>query len=318
MTQAATKPRRFSWNPFRRRTPAQEGPTTTTPVNGALSHRIATTHLARPHIVAVFTSKGGVGKTTTSACLGIFTARLRGKTLLVEINPDGGSLGVRMKRTTGSTILELRDKLARRQLASSEFEAFINHSEHGFDALLMPPGQKPPKPLSGEDFRAIMNLAVRRGGYETIIVDCGTNLSASVMAGVIPLADQLVVVSSTILDEANVTYGGLMALSKAGKADMVRNAITLLIEKTNVTATNVTGPTGGTIAESREQREKNAAKVRAVFEQTTRKVIPVHYDAHLGVGDIINPNKLSPQTQESFLALAAEVVESLARKEREG
>src|SRR4029450_8572058 len=70
--------------------------------------------LQRTPVVAL---KGGVGKTTTTACLGAVFAEHRGdRVVAVDANPDPGTLGYRVRRDTARTARDLLanvDKLER-------------------------------------------------------------------------------------------------------------------------------------------------------------------------------------------------------------
>jgi hypothetical protein len=79
----------------------------------ALLHRIRRP-LPAPHRVAVMSIKGGVGKTTVAACLGLTLAEHRGDRIVVlDANPDAGTLAERLTGEAGVTVRELLRDLDR-------------------------------------------------------------------------------------------------------------------------------------------------------------------------------------------------------------
>lgn len=259
----------------------------------------------RVYYIGCFTQKGGLGKTTTATALGAMMATHRNdKVLGLDVNPDGGSMALRVPQTSEYTILDLRDELLRRDLSPMEFDGFVNHNPTTrFDAIVMPPGEKPSSPLSAEDFRMIANGLHEKYPYRIVLVDCGTDLTSSVMDSVIPRLDLLVTVSTTIRDEAAVTLGGLDALSKDGYEDLVSNSVTMMVHK------QLNDP------DVQEQRriDRETREIRSWFRDTTSAVIDVPYDSTLRRGGVIDLNSLTEETQMAYLRGGAEITTSLAQ-----
>ncbi|MEO8691396.1 MAG: ParA family protein [Candidatus Saccharimonas sp.] len=128
-------------------------------------------------IIAVTNQKGGVGKTTTAINLAYYLAKLSGRTLLVDFDPQGNAtsgLGIdksELKATMAEVVLE-RAKLediiletsckrlvvapAISTLANTEVE--LAQAEHRFSRLK----------------KAIDSVA---GNYDYIVIDCPPSLS---------------------------------------------------------------------------------------------------------------------------------------------
>lgn len=253
--------------------------------------------------IMVWSQKGGVGKTTTAVQLGITLAGNRtDKVLGLDVNPDGGSMAVRVPMTTRKNILDLRNALAERPLAPTDFDGYVNHAAHRFDTITMPPGAKPRYPLTGEDYAMIADALRQRYPYKLVITDCGTNLTDSVMGGVRARADMLVVVTTTNKDEAKVTAGGLAAMVRDGQGDLVSNAITVLVEKTP-RSVNV---------DDRKRFESTAAEIRDYFGRHTQRVISVPYDPVIQAGEVLDAKTYSAATELAHLEVASSVVRTLA------
>ncbi|MEJ3658978.1 AAA family ATPase, partial [Actinomycetes bacterium KLBMP 9759] len=64
------------------------------------------------HQIAVSSIKGGVGKTTVSACLGLVLAESRGdRVIALDANPDAGTLADRLTGESSITVRNLLDNL---------------------------------------------------------------------------------------------------------------------------------------------------------------------------------------------------------------
>lgn len=254
--------------------------------------------------VGIFGQKGGIGKTTNATALGATMATYRNDKILgLDVNPDGGSMALRVPQTTEYTILDLRDELRRRELSPMEFDSFVNHNpKTRFDAIVMPPGEKPAHPLSADDFQMIADVLFQKYPYRIVFVDCGTDLTSSVMDAVIPQLDLLVTVTTNVRDEAVVTMGGLDALAKDGYNDLVSNSVTMMVHK------QLDDP------DVQEQRriDRDIRETRAWFRETTRTLVDVPYDSAIRRGGIIDLETISNETQMAYLRGAAEITTALS------
>lgn len=253
--------------------------------------------------VPIFAQKGGVGKTTITTAVGVTTAGLRtDKIIGVDVNPDGGSLAIRVPRTTTKTVLDLRDALRRGNVSPVDFDRYVNHASHRFDTIVMPPGMKPEHPLSAADHQMIADSLEEKYPYKIVFTDCGTNVTDDVMDSVIPKAHQMIVVTTTVQDEATVTAGGLDSLERMGREDLVRNAVTVLVEK---------APRDNNV-DTQRIIDKTASDIEHWFEQRTSVVIKVPYDSVMRLGKIYDPAEVSAGSRLAHLKVAAEVMDRLA------
>lgn len=253
--------------------------------------------------VGLYSQKGGVGKSSATAMLGALTALFRPDNVLaMDVNPDGGSLGIRVARTTPATILDLRDALLRADLTPMQFDSYVNHNpKTRLDTIVLPPGEKPQFPLSADDYRMIADALYAKYSYKIVFIDCGTDLTSSIMDGVIPRLDLLVNVTTTKRDEGAVTLGGIDALSDDGFEDLVARSITLFINKE---------PRAGDVQIQRKLDDV-AREVRGWFQDATRAIIDIPYDFAIGNGEVIDPEEVSPHCVMAYMRACAEIVTAL-------
>ncbi|GAA0923287.1 MinD/ParA family protein [Pseudonocardia zijingensis] len=235
------------------------------------------------HQIAVSSIKGGVGKTTVSACLGLVLAEHRGdRVIALDANPDAGTLADRL---TGDTSVTVRHMLENLGAAHSLSEVARFTSLAGRLQVL----------ASEQD--PAMSDAFDRAGYERVcsvltrfynvlITDSGTGLVHSAMEGTLALADSLVVVGAPTVDGASRASKTLDWLVAHGHEAQVANAVVVL-------------------SCDRTSAEVDPKRVRGHFESRCRGVVEVPHDPHLASGGRIELERLRPATHDAFLALAA-------------
>jgi MinD-like ATPase involved in chromosome partitioning or flagellar assembly len=126
--------------------------------------------------------------------------------------------------------------------------------------------------------------------YSVCITDCGTGLLHSAMAGVLRLADQIVLVSSASVDGARSASATLDWLQAHGYGDLVRDAVVVL---------SVVRPRGKSTVDLGRLEQHFAARCRAV--------VRIPYDPHLDEGAEVDLSQLSRPAADAYLQLAAAV-----------
>src|SRR5437660_9310534 len=110
------------------------------------------------------------------------------------------------------------------------------------------------------------------------------------MAGVLRLADQIVVVSSPSVDGARSASATLDWLQAHGHGDLVRHAVVVLA-----------------VIRPRTRSGVDLDRLEQHFAARCRAVVRVPYEAHLDEGAEVELAQLSRATADAFLVLAAEV-----------
>jgi len=129
--------------------------------------------------------------------------------------------------------------------------------------------------------------------YRILLVDTGNNMRAENWLAAADAAD-LLVVTSTVREDTG--YSGLWmldALQDAGYANLKYKTITVLSDP------------------SPKVDEQLAADLVSVYEQRTRGVYRVPYDAALVSGSVIPYNQLSDATQRAWLRACAGMAAAL-------
>ena len=252
--------------------------------------------VARGHYrVAVLSLKGGVGKTTATVGLGATLASLRGdRVIAVDGNPDRGTLSDKVRLQTTATI---RDLLNRRAMVGryADVRAFTSQAPSGLEILASDRDPAASVAFSAEDYRAV--ASVLEHYYSICITDCGTGLLNSAMAGILELADQIVLVSSPSVDGARSASATLDWLDAHGRGGLVRDAVVVL---------SAVRRKGRSMVDLDRLEQHFAARCRAV--------VRVPYDPHLEEGAEVHLKYLDPETADAYLCLAALVADGFASR----
>nr|WP_245627620.1 MinD/ParA family protein [Actinomadura oligospora] len=245
------------------------------------------------HRVAVMSLKGGVGKTTTTTGLGSMLSSLRGdRVIAVDANPDRGTLSDKVRLETAATVRDLlnnRDRVHR----YADVRAFTSQNEARLEILASDRDPAVSEAFSAEDYSAV--AVVLEQYYSVCITDCGTGLLHSAMAGVLALADQLVLVSSPSVDGARSASATLDWLEAHDHGHLVRNGVVVL-----------------SMVRNRTRSQVDLDKLQAHFESRCRAVVRIPYDDHLEEGAELELEALAPATREAYLHLAAVVGDGFA------
>ncbi|WP_308198577.1 MinD/ParA family ATP-binding protein [Actinomadura litoris] len=255
--------------------------------------RARTTVAGGHHRVAVMSLKGGVGKTTTTTGLGSMLGTYRGdRVIAVDANPDRGTLSDKVKLETAATVRDLlnnRDKITR----YADVRNFTSQNIARLEVLASDRDPAVSEAFSAEDYAAV--AVVLEQYYSICITDCGTGLLHSAMAGVLSLADQLVLVSSPSVDGARSASATLDWLEAHDHGHLVRNGVVVL-----------------SMVRNRTRSQVDLDKLQAHFESRCRAVVRIPYDDHLEEGAEVELEQLAPATREAYLNLAAVVGDGFA------
>ena len=247
--------------------------------------------------IAVVALKGGVGKTTTTACLGAVFAEHRGdRVVAVDANPDPGTLGYRIRRDTARTAKDLLadvDKLER----YADVRAYASQTDLRLEVIASEADPARDEAFGEEDYREL--AAVLERFYSLVLTDCGPGLLHSAMRAILPAADQLVVVAAPSLDGARSASLTLDWLVKHDYEELARSSVVV-------------------INAVRERGLVDVDKLQEHFARRSRAVVRIPYDRHLETGAEIVLDELAPATRRAYVQLAAAVADGFRPQVRNG
>lgn len=245
--------------------------------------------------IPVLTRKGGVGKTTITALLGMALSDVReDRIIAVDANPDRGTLSERVNKQTRSTVRDVVT-LAPTITSFNDFTTMVSRDETRLDILASDTDPLLSEAFDENDYNVVADLAARF--YSIVLTDCGTGIVHSVMRATLQRADSVVIVSGGSVDEARLASETLTWLEANGYGALVRNAIVAL--NTATQGTNLV----------------KLEEIEAHFRSRVRDIVRIPYDPQLAAGSVINYKDLKPLTKASARELAALVVDGLPARQ---
>lgn len=244
--------------------------------------------------VPVLTRKGGVGKTTITALLGMALSDVReDRIIAIDANPDRGTLAERVNKQTRSTVRDVVTQAA--SITSfNDFSTMVSRDETRLDILASDTDPMLSEAFDENDYNVVADLAARF--YSIALTDCGTGIVHSVMRATLQRADSIVIVSGGSVDEARLASETLTWLESNGYAHLVRNAVVAL--NTATQGTNLV----------------KLDEIESHFRSRVREIVRIPYDPQLAAGSVIDYKNLKPLTQDAARRLAAIVVDGLPVK----
>jgi MinD-like ATPase involved in chromosome partitioning or flagellar assembly len=248
------------------------------------------TPLPGPHSVVVGSIKGGIGKTTVSALLGLALAEHRGdRVIAIDANPDAGTLGDRLVGEEAASKITIRDLLNNiDHVRSSTQLAGYTHLAGRLQVLTSEQEPELSEMFSETDYERALRLLARF--FEAIITDSGTGVVHSAMQGSLTHADSLVIVGAPTQDGASRASRTLQWLATHGHPELARDAVVVL-------------------SYDRHSPFVDESVIHEHFRTRCRAVIELPSDRHLATGGLIDLDALSPATRDATLELAATVAE---------
>ncbi len=239
--------------------------------------------------IALLSLKGGVGKTTITAALGGTFASIRGdRVVAVDANPDRGTLSQKVPLETPATVRHLlRDAEGIQRY--SDVRSYTSQAPSRLEVLASESDPAVSEAFSAEDYTRTLDILERF--YSLVLTDCGPGLMHSAMAAVLARADMLIVMSSGSVDGARSASATLDWLDAHGHQDMVQKSIAVI---------NAVRPRSGKV---------DMQKVVDHFSRRCRAVRVVPFDPHLEEGAEVSLDRLSRETRDALIELAAVVAD---------
>ena len=254
----------------------------------ALSARIAAPLPGTARFVPVLSRKGGVGKTTVTALLGMALADAReDRVIAVDANPDRGTLADRIARTNTKTVRDLV-RIHDQVTGYHDISAVVSRDATRLDVLASDTDPRVSEAFNDEDYDQVASVAAHY--YSLVLTDTGTGIVHAVMGATLDRADTIVIVAGLSVDEARLASETLTWLETNGYADKVRDAVVVLNQSTP----------GSPMV--------RLSELEAHFRTRVAHVLRIPYDPHIATGSAISFAALQPETRQAARELAAVVV----------
>lgn len=235
--------------------------------------------------IAVTSVRGGAGKSAVTAVLAsVYAARRGDPVLAADADPDGGSLGWRLRLDGGPTLAELAPQLLAAHAGGLRaLERLLPRTSSGLWVL---PGGSPARPQAARDvIRALSRL------FPVCVTDCGLGMDSPATVEVLSEAHAVVVVGPATPDGVRSTCDALDRVTAAGRAASLDRVVVVL---------NALSRDGhATLRESRAREALSRFRV---------PVVTLPYDRHLAAGAPVHVGRIGEQTLVGATRLAGEAL----------
>jgi MinD-like ATPase involved in chromosome partitioning or flagellar assembly len=181
-----------------------------------LDHAIMEPRLRRCVTIAVVSPKGGVGKTTITALVGMLFAQLRrDRVVAVDANPDYGSLGRVLVPDHSVYVDDFLGRMDEPGLSLTALDTQLGRGPHGLMVLPAPTEPDRMWRLEEDAYTRVIERLQELVGI--VLLDCGTGLQEPAAGAAIKAADQLILVSDSEPAAASLVAEAGSLLARAGR-----------------------------------------------------------------------------------------------------
>ena len=224
-------------------------------------------HIRKQYVIGVISGKGGVGKTTMTACLGgVFRECRPDNVVAVDAVPGFGTLAGRIDESPPGDYSAILNDLDVQGYA--DIREHLGQNGVGLDVLSGNRASDQPRPLVPAMFTGVLSRLLRT--HTMILVDACDDLEHPVMSTVLESCDTLVLVSGLTADTSLPVTRSIDLLRSMGHHELVSRSMVILND-------------------IRDERDKDAtAYLTEKFSQSGAAVEYMPYDPHLATGGIID------------------------------
>ena len=238
--------------------------------------------------IAVLSRKGGVGKTSVTLGLGHTFAMLRpDRVVALDANPDAGTLGYRIEGASARTLTDLLND-AEHITRYSDVRRYTSQAQSRLEVMASDDDPRITRAFGELEYEAAVEVLERH--YNLLFTDTGTDITHSVMQGILAAADQVVVVAAPSLDGARAASKTFDWMEQNGHGYLVRGAV--------VAVNGV-----------RRRQLVDLQRVAEHFGGRCRAVLPLPWDRHLEAGAELSLDDLQPATRAAYTQLAAAIAD---------
>jgi len=155
-------------------------------------------------IIGIFSTKGGVGKTTIALNLAVDMAKkTRGRIALVDLDLQFGDVALMANLEPEMTIADIMEETA--SIDTSTISGLMTEYMSNLMVLASPPSPEYAEYIGGETIREILSFL--RQTYDYVVIDMASSFSDATLAA-LDLADEIFMVSAMdIVSVKNVKIG---------------------------------------------------------------------------------------------------------------
>ncbi|ODR04569.1 hypothetical protein BHQ21_17075 [Mycobacterium sherrisii] len=182
-------------------------------------------HIRKQYVIGVVSGKGGVGKTTMTACIGAVFRECRPENVVaIDAAPGFGTLAGRIDESPpGDYAAVLNDTDVQ---GYADIREHLGQNSLGLDVLAGNRASDQPRPLVASMFSGVLSRLRRT--HTVIVVDTSDDLEHPVMKAVLDACDTLVFVSGLTADTSLPVTRAIDLLRSMGYHELVSRSMVIL------------------------------------------------------------------------------------------
>lgn len=242
-------------------------------------------HIRKQYVIAFVSGKGGVGKTTMTACVGgVFRECRPENVVAIDAAPGFGTLAGRIDEAPpGDYAAVLNDADVQ---GYADIREHLGQNNIGLDVLAGNRASDQPRPLLPVMFGGVLSRLRRT--HNIILVDTSDDLEHPVMRAVLDSCDTVVFVSGLTADTSLPVTRSIDLLRSMGYHELVSRSMVIINDSRN-----------GYQKEARDYLTER-------FSHSGATVEFMPYDPHLAKGGIIDtPHELQKKTRLRLFEITA-------------
>ena len=242
-------------------------------------------HIRKQYVIALVSGKGGVGKTTMTACIGgVFRECRPENVVAIDAAPGFGTLAGRIDEApTGDYAAVLNDTDVQ---GYADIREHLGQNSVGLDVLAGNRASDQPRPLVPAMFHGVLSRLRRT--HNVIVVDTSDDLEHPIMKAVLDSCNTLVFVSGLTADTSLPVTRSIDLLRSMGYHELVSRSMVILNDSRN----------------GYDKDARHYLTERFVQSGATVEFMP--YDPHLAKGGIIDTaNELHKKTRLRLFEITA-------------
>ncbi|WP_425174701.1 MinD/ParA family ATP-binding protein [Mycobacterium sp.] len=246
-------------------------------------------HIRKQYVIGVVSGKGGVGKTTMTACIGAVFRECRPENVVaIDAAPGFGTLSGRIDEAPpGDYTAVLNDTDVQ---GYADIREHLGQNNLGLDVLAGNRASDQPRPLVPSMFTGVLSRL--RRSHTVIVVDTSDDLEHPVMKAVFDACDTLVFVSGLTADTSLPVTRSIDLLRSMGYHELVSRSLVILNDNRN------------------EYDADARTYLTERFAQSGATVEFMPYDPHLAKGGIIDTqHELRKKTRLRLFEITAELAD---------
>jgi len=239
--------------------------------------------------IAVVGMRGGSGKSTLAALLAlVFAHHRRDRVLAVDVDPDLGSLPLRLGVRHRHALADVQEALAGAR-SFEDIEPYLTPASERLWVLPANRGRLGDSPLTPQIYEH--NAVPLSRFFGVTIIDCGSGMRGALQRTVLAGAHAVVLATPATPDGARSAGRALDLVAGSGLGHLIARSVVVF-----------------TVKSPHTRKTLDFSGAAAILADVGAGAVRLHYDRHLASTSTLDPGRLAHGTRTTAVRIAAEAL----------